>query len=155
MDIVITPVDLHVCLLPHLLLFPSTVHNIWPAWKRDGGSYRGRRCLIQKVCLAYVWIYVFMRVRTWAVVLSRLPPPQSDRPAVRSVATEAERSLPQHHRGRPPAAGSGCKAPQLQGGASSSRLHVITHTALLCTPPETLKQTVRDSWRFSHACLRS
>lgn len=53
------------------------------------------------------------------VVMSRLPP-QSDRPVVRAVTAEAERGLPHHHRGRPPAAGSGRKTPQLQGGAASS-----------------------------------
>lgn len=44
-------------------------------------------------------------------------PPQSDWPFVRSVTTEAEWSLPHHHWGRAAATGSGCKTPQIQGGA--------------------------------------
>lgn len=61
--------------------------------------------------------FMSLCVRTCATVLSCLPP-QSDRPVVCAVTTEAERRLPHHHRGRPPAAGSGCKTPQLQGGAA-------------------------------------
>lgn len=52
MDVVITPVNLRVCLTSNLFLFLSTVHNLWPAWKRDGGSHCGRRCLVQKVCFS-------------------------------------------------------------------------------------------------------
>uniref|UniRef100_A0A3B4Z3P0 Isochorismatase domain containing 2 n=1 Tax=Seriola lalandi dorsalis TaxID=1841481 RepID=A0A3B4Z3P0_SERLL len=52
-------------------------------------------------------------------------PPQPDGPFVCSVPTEAERSLPHHHRGRPAAAGPRRQTPQLQGGAhcSCSVLH--------------------------------
>lgn len=64
-------------------------------------------------------------------------PLQSDRPVVCAVTTEAERSLPHHHRGRPPAAGSGCKTPQLQGGAASC-IASLTPIALLCTLWDTL-----------------
>ena len=43
-------------------------------------------------------------------------PPQPNGPLVCPVQIEAERCLPHHNRSRPPAAGSRCQTPQLQGG---------------------------------------
>lgn len=56
----------------NVILILSTVHNIWPARKRDGSSYCGWRRFIQKVYLAallplklpYIWIWVFVCVET-------------------------------------------------------------------------------------------
>lgn len=50
---------------------------------------------------------------------------QPDRPFVCSVSSEAERSLPHHHRGCPAAAGSRRQTPKLQGGACHSHCHLI------------------------------
>lgn len=114
MDIVLT--------LLHILNL-STVHNIWPARKRDGNSYCGWRRFIQKVYLAvllplklpYIWICVFVCVET-----SDLPflcPPSTVRQTVCSLCHDWSRAVLIS----PPPRASCCSWSRMQNTPNSRR----------------------------------